>query len=87
MSQSNPGAFSEHLSRSSALYFAVTVFSTVGFGDITARTDAGRIVVTVMMLANLLIIGIGIRVLLSAVRLGHQRRLAAETDGTLPPDA
>ena len=28
-------AFSEPLSRTDALYFTITVFSTVGFGDIT----------------------------------------------------
>ena len=30
-------SFSEPLTRTDALYFTVTVFSTVGFGDITAR--------------------------------------------------
>jgi len=28
------------------LYFTVTVFATVGFGDITAKTEAARLVVT-----------------------------------------
>jgi voltage-gated potassium channel len=32
--------FSEPLTRTDALYFTVTVFSTVGFGDITAKTEA-----------------------------------------------
>ena len=38
--------FSEPLTRTDALYFTVTVFSTVGFGDITAKTEAARLVVT-----------------------------------------
>ena len=38
--------FSEPLTRTGALYFTVTVFSTVGFGDITAKTEAARLVVT-----------------------------------------
>ena len=40
------GNFSEPLTRTDALYFTVTVFSTVGFGDITAKTEAARLVVT-----------------------------------------
>ena len=30
---SQPNSFSETLSRTDALYFTVTVFATVGFGD------------------------------------------------------
>jgi len=39
-------AFSEPRTRTNALYFTVTVSSTVGFGDVTARTEAARRVVT-----------------------------------------
>jgi voltage-gated potassium channel len=35
--------FSEPLDHVGAVYFAVTVISTVGFGDIVARTDIARI--------------------------------------------
>ena len=35
MSTSAPDTFSEPLNRTGALYFAITVLSTVGFGDIT----------------------------------------------------
>jgi hypothetical protein len=41
------GNFGQPLSRTDALYFTVTVFGTVGFGDITAKTDAARLVVTI----------------------------------------
>jgi Ion channel len=40
MSTSNFGA---RLTHRDGLYFAVTVFSTVGFGDITAKTEAARL--------------------------------------------
>src|SRR5215470_10727968 len=37
--------FSQPMTRSNALYFTVTVFATVGFGDITATSQAARLVV------------------------------------------
>lgn len=33
-----------------AVYWAITTMTTVGFGDITPRTDAGRLIASVMML-------------------------------------
>jgi ion channel len=66
--------FTEPLTHTDALYFTVTVFATVGFGDITAKTEAARLVVTGQMIADLVIIGLGIRVIVGAVRRGRQRR-------------
>ena len=66
--------FAEPLSRTDALYFTVTVLSTVGFGDITPRSEMARLVVTVQMIANLILIGLGARTLLGAAQLGLQRR-------------
>jgi voltage-gated potassium channel len=66
--------FAEPLSRTDALYFTVTVLSTVGFGDITPKSEMARLVVTVQMIANLILIGLGARTLLGAAQLGLQRR-------------
>lgn len=76
-SLSDPGAFSESLDHATALYFTVTVFTTVGFGDIVARTDTMRLVVTAQMLINLIVVGAFIRVLVSAARRGVESRTAA----------
>jgi len=65
--------FSQPLTRTGALYFTVTVFSTVGFGDITAKTETARLVVTVQMIADLIVLGLGIKVILGAVTRGRQR--------------
>jgi voltage-gated potassium channel len=52
----------------------VTVFSTVGFGDIAPRSEPARVVLIVQMLGDLAVLGAGVRVLLGAVRRGRQRR-------------
>jgi voltage-gated potassium channel len=66
--------FSEPLSRTDALYFTVTVFSTVGFGDITAKTQAARLVVTAQMVADLVVLGIAVKAIVGAVRQGRSAR-------------
>ncbi|MET8764308.1 potassium channel family protein [Lentzea sp. NPDC004782] len=63
-----PGSFTLPLSRTDALYFVVTVFATVGFGDIAPVTAAARVLVTVQMLCDLLVVGVALKVILAAVR-------------------
>lgn len=65
---SDSGSFSEPLSRSDALYFTMTIFASVGFGDITAQTEVTRLLVTGQMLLDLVLVGLGLQVLLGAVR-------------------
>jgi hypothetical protein len=77
MADADAGAFSEPLSRTDALYFTITVFSTVGFGDITPKTDLARVATMVQMLGDLLVVGLVLRVMLGAVKAGLQRRAAA----------
>jgi voltage-gated potassium channel len=80
MADAQTGAFSQPLTRTDALYFTVTVFSTVGFGDITPATQAARLVVVVQMLGDLVFVGLVLRVMLGAVKAGWQRREAASAD-------
>ena len=72
--------FSQPLTKTDALYFTVTVFSTVGFGDITPKSEPARIVLIVQMLGDLAVLGPGVRVLLGAVRRGRQRRTGTGDD-------
>ena len=67
-------SFSEPLNHTAALYFTVTVFATVGFGDITPTAAVARLVVTGQMLIDLIILGLGARVILGAVSRGRQQR-------------
>jgi Ion channel len=84
ISQNDPSEFSEALSRTDALYFSVTVFSTVGFGDITARSAEARLLVTGQMVGDLLFIGLGLRALLTAMQIGVRRR---SSEAAPAPDA
>jgi voltage-gated potassium channel len=72
LSQSDPAAFSEPLSRVDALYFVVVVFSTVGFGDVSAVSELARMLVTVQIVGDLVLIGLVLRLFVSAV--DHRRR-------------
>jgi voltage-gated potassium channel len=67
-----PGSFTEPMTRTDALYFTITVFATVGFGDIAPVTQAARILVTSQMIGNVLVIGVALRVVVLAVRRGRQ---------------
>ena len=52
MERASAAAFTQPLTRTDALYFTVTVFSTVGFGDISPKSEAARIVLIVQMLGD-----------------------------------
>ncbi len=73
--------FTQRLDHARALYFTITVFSTVGFGDITPRTDAARLIVSAQMLLDLAIIGVVVRLLFNAAK---SRVAPAEEPGTGP---
>lgn len=60
------------LTRVDTLYFAVTVFSSVGFGDISAASQAARVLVTVQTILNLIVLGAGIRVFVGVARRTRQ---------------
>ena len=86
MSQADSTTFSQALSRTDALYFSVTVLSTVGFGDITPTTEPARLVVSGQMIADLIVLGFGLRVFLGAINLAKERRSAGgEGDGSSSP--
>jgi voltage-gated potassium channel len=70
----SPESFTEPLDRTDALYFTVTVFTTVGFGDIAPRGDLARIVTTVQMLVGVTVVGVIAKVLLGAVQAAERRR-------------
>jgi voltage-gated potassium channel len=80
MERASAASFTEPLTRTDALYFSVTVFSTVGFGDIAPKSEAARVVLIFQMLGDLALLGAGARVLLLAVSRGRQRRSGTDDD-------
>jgi hypothetical protein len=74
MATISASSFSQPMTRTNALYFTVTVFTTVGFGDIIAKTEAARLVVTGQMIVDLIILGLGVRIFLGAITRGRQRQ-------------
>ncbi|MBZ9597052.1 potassium channel family protein [Streptomyces yangpuensis] len=74
LSESIPATFSEALTRTDALYFTVTVFATVGFGDIVPVTGTGRVLTTVQMIADLVVVGVIAKALFGAMKIGMRRR-------------
>jgi voltage-gated potassium channel len=79
MSNSDTQTFtSGAMSHMTALYFTVTVFSTVGFGDITPHTDLARLVTTVQMIADLAVIAIVVRLIFGVANRSVEERSIAE---------
>jgi hypothetical protein len=81
-----PNSFSEALSRTDALYFTVTVFATVGFGDIAPKSELARIVTMTQMLMGLVVLGLVARIVVGAVQTAVSRREGAAALQPTAPD-
>jgi voltage-gated potassium channel len=74
LSRDNPARFSEPLDHTSAIYFTVTTLGTVGYGDITGKTEATRIFITIQILLDLVVLIAIARTVLFAARTGLRRQ-------------
>jgi len=86
ISRAFPDSFSEVLDRTDALYFTVTVFATVGFGDIAPRSDLARILAMIQMIIGLVVVGLVAKILLGAVQIAVQRRESEGLATAVPQD-
>jgi hypothetical protein len=74
LDHAEPASFSQHLNHVRAVYFVITVISTVGFGDIVPRTNAAMVLVSFQIMLDLvLLVGI-VRVVFYAAAVGVRRR-------------
>jgi len=78
MSQAEPANFSlSGLTRTDTLYFTITTFATVGFGDIVATSQSGRVLVMVQMVLDLIVLGAVVKILIGAAQ-SARRGMASE---------
>ena len=77
-------SFTQQLSKTDALYFTITVFSTVGFGDITAKTELARILVSIQMMFDLAVFGLVAKLIFGAVEVAMKKKAAPPVTGAEP---
>jgi voltage-gated potassium channel len=74
LSQSIPDSFNQGLSYFDGLYLAMTVLTTVGFGDIVPLTTTARAVVMLQMAFNLVLLGFALRVITGVASKARDRK-------------
>lgn len=84
LSASDPTSFSQPVDKVAAIYFSMTIMSTVGFGDIVAVSDVARMTVVVQMIANLVLLALVVRIITEVTRWARAQRAPA---GATPEDA
>ena len=62
------GSFSQQLDHTGSLYYTVTVFATVGFGDIVPVTSVARVITSIQMMLDLVVLGAVVRIVVFAAR-------------------
>jgi hypothetical protein len=70
LQRDSPHSFTEHMTEFDAVYLAVTTFTTLGSGSLNAIGEQARAVVIFETLTALVVIGVGLASLVSAVRRG-----------------
>ena len=73
-----------------AVYFTVTIISTVGFGDISASGQTARGIVTMQMIVNFALLGVALRVVSWALKERQGSSIERRLEGNarrlrLPP--
>jgi hypothetical protein len=80
LSYGKQSTFSQPLDQVRALYFTITTFATVGYGDITPTTNATRMLVSFQMLLDVAALGVIVRLLFGAAKIGLQGRISGPDD-------
>jgi voltage-gated potassium channel len=80
-------ALTQHLSYATALYWAVTTATTVGYGDVIPKNPAGRAIAVVVMLTTIPLFASAFALLAGAVVTTHLRRLLGVGHQAVPEQA
>jgi len=73
LSHFEPGAFTENLTHTSALYFTIVTFGTVGYGDLAAHSDFARMLVSAQIIIDFIFIAALVRVFVSVAQISLQK--------------
>ena len=89
MGRTDPAQFSEPLSRLDSVYYTVTIFATVGFGDITPVSPTARAATTLQMLGDIILVSLVVQVIVAAMRQGLRRKESQTSAGSadVPEDS
>ena len=68
LERAEPGQFAGLETRVDAVYFTLTVLSTVGFGDVHAAGQTARVLVSAQIVFNLLVISLAVGAVREATR-------------------
>jgi voltage-gated potassium channel len=78
LSSRDADAFSEPLQRTTSLYFTMVTLTTVGFGDITARSDGARVAVMVQLVFDVAVIGTTVKLIVETAKRRVTARVQPE---------
>lgn len=84
MSISFPDSFNRSLDFFDAMYFSMTVFSTVGFGDIYPQSHLAQGLVIFQMVMDIVLLGVVVRVLVESAQ-ERARSVKAAQQAPEPP--
>ena len=75
VNRADTASFGTPLSRTDTMYFSTTVLTTVGFGDISAKTETARVIATCQMMLDLVIVGLVARLIVNAIKVSRTRHV------------
>jgi voltage-gated potassium channel len=78
-------AVTQHDSYGTALYWAITTATTVGYGDVLPHNSAGRVIASIVMLTTIPIVGAIFSLVAGAAAVTHIRRILG-MDTRLPSE-
>ena len=77
IAQVSPSSYTQPMTRLDALYFTVTTFATVGYGDLSPVSQTARLAALVQMVCGLFLVGVIAKLLLG---------ITQESRGRITPD-
>jgi voltage-gated potassium channel len=68
LAHEHPASFNQPLDRTQSLYFAIVTLGTVGYGDIVPKSDFARLLVSLQILVDLVLLALVVKVVIGAAQ-------------------